>query len=98
MFIVQSRSPDALGQCSIDCACANQKQQTTMASSMGGMFPGQQPSGPHGVGGPGGPAQPGLLPGTPGGRGQGSNTLVDDLEASFEVRREHRRVDAKLRS
>ncbi|KAK6324357.1 hypothetical protein J4Q44_G00036990 [Coregonus suidteri] len=56
-----------------------------MSSSMGsGMFPGQQPAGPHPVGGPG---QPGLLPGggAPGNRVQGPNTLVDDLEASFEA-------------
>ncbi|XP_029916820.1 mediator of RNA polymerase II transcription subunit 28 [Myripristis murdjan] len=55
-----------------------------MASSMGGMFPGQQQPGGHPVGGPGGPGQPSLLPGT-GNRGQGNNTLVDDLEASFEA-------------
>lgn len=53
-----------------------------MASSMGGMFPGQQqqqqqqPPGAH-------PPPPG--PGAPGNRASG-NTLVDDLEASFEVR------------
>ncbi|XP_029600592.1 mediator of RNA polymerase II transcription subunit 28 isoform X1 [Salmo trutta] len=54
-----------------------------MSSSMGsGMFPGQQSAGPHPVGGPG---QPGLLSGAPGNRVQGPNTLVDDLEASFEA-------------
>jgi len=53
-----------------------------MASSMGGMFTGQQPSGSHP---PTGPGQPGLLTGPPGNRGT-NNTLVDDLEASFEVR------------
>uniref|UniRef100_A0A3Q1F562 Mediator of RNA polymerase II transcription subunit 28 n=1 Tax=Acanthochromis polyacanthus TaxID=80966 RepID=A0A3Q1F562_9TELE len=54
-----------------------------MASSMGGMFPGQQPPGAHPVGGPGGPGQPGF----PGGatRVPGNNTLVDELEASFEA-------------
>ncbi|MCJ8749229.1 hypothetical protein PDJAM_G00173940 [Pangasius djambal] len=48
-----------------------------MASSMGGMFPGQQqqPPGAH-------PPPPG--PGAPGSRASG-NTLVDDLEASFEA-------------
>lgn len=56
-----------------------------MASSMGGMFPGQQPPGPHQPTGPGGPGQPGLLTGPPGNRGA-NNTLVDELEASFEVR------------
>ena len=56
-----------------------------MASSMGGMFPGQQPPTAHPVGGPGGPGQPGF-PGTAA-RSPGSNTLVDELEASFEVRR-----------
>ncbi|KAG1956712.1 mediator of RNA polymerase II transcription subunit [Pimephales promelas] len=52
-----------------------------MASSMGGMFTGQQPSGSHP---PTGPGQPGLLTGPPGNRGT-NNTLVDDLEASFEA-------------
>lgn len=56
-----------------------------MASSMGGMFTGQQPSGSHPPTGPGGPGQPGLLTGPPGNRGT-NNTLVDELEASFEVR------------
>ncbi|XP_055014308.1 mediator of RNA polymerase II transcription subunit 28 isoform X2 [Boleophthalmus pectinirostris] len=43
--------------------------------------PGQIP-----VGGPGGPSQPGFPgPGVPGPRGPGSNTLVDELEASFEA-------------
>ncbi|XP_028833108.1 mediator of RNA polymerase II transcription subunit 28 [Denticeps clupeoides] len=56
-----------------------------MASSMGGMFPGQQPTGSHPVGGPGGPGQPGLLSGPSASRGPGSSTLVDDLEASFEA-------------
>ncbi|XP_006629238.1 mediator of RNA polymerase II transcription subunit 28 [Lepisosteus oculatus] len=55
-----------------------------MASSMSGMFPGQQPPGPHPTGAPGGPGQPGLLPAATGARGQ-STTLVDDLEASFEA-------------
>lgn len=54
-----------------------------MASSMSGMFSGQQPSGAHPVGGPSGPGQPGF-PGTAN-RPQGGNTLVDELEASFEV-------------
>lgn len=54
-----------------------------MASSISGMFSGQQPSGGHPVGGPGGPSQPGF-PGTAT-RAQGGNTLVDELEASFEV-------------
>lgn len=54
-----------------------------MSSSMGGMFSGQQPSGTHPVGGPGGPTQPGF-PGAAT-RVQGGNTLVDELEASFEV-------------
>lgn len=54
-----------------------------MASSMSGMFPGQQPPAPHPVGGPGGPGQPGFA-GTAG-RAQGNTTLVDELEASFEV-------------
>lgn len=58
-----------------------------MASSMSGMFSGQQPpSVAHPVGGPGGPGGPGQ-PGFPGAapRAQGGNTLVDELEASFEV-------------
>lgn len=53
---------------------------------MGGMFPGQQPPGSHPPTGPGGPGQPGLLTGPPGNRGA-NNTLVDELEASFEVSR-----------
>lgn len=57
--------------------------QIKMASSMSGMFSGQQPSAAHPVGGPGGPGQP-SFPGTAT-RAQGSNTLVDELEASFEV-------------
>ncbi len=52
-------------------------------ASMGGMFPGQQPPGSHPPTGPGGPGQPGLLTGPPGNRGA-NNTLVDELEASFE--------------
>ncbi|XP_026879823.2 mediator of RNA polymerase II transcription subunit 28 [Electrophorus electricus] len=50
-----------------------------MASSMGGMFPGQQPPGPHPPAG-----VPGPLAGPPGSRAPNS-TLVDDLEASFEA-------------
>ncbi|XP_076874890.1 mediator of RNA polymerase II transcription subunit 28 [Brachyhypopomus gauderio] len=50
-----------------------------MASSMGGMFPGQQPPGAHPPAG-----VPGPLAGPPGGRASNS-TLVDDLEASFEA-------------
>ncbi|CAL8272236.1 unnamed protein product [Boreogadus saida] len=61
------------------------QRRTKMASSMGGMFPGQQPPGTHPVGVPGGPGQPGLLPGGSANRAQGNNTLVDDLEASFEA-------------
>lgn len=60
------------------------KHKIKMASSMSGMFSGQQPSGAHPVGGPGGPGQPGF-PG-PATRAPGGNTLVDELEASFEVR------------
>ncbi|KAM7419497.1 hypothetical protein PAMA_016556 [Pampus argenteus] len=52
-----------------------------MASSMSGMFPGQQPPTAHP--GPGGPGQAGF-PGTAT-RSPGSNTLVDELEASFEA-------------
>lgn len=59
---------------------ATDKSQSNMASSMGGMFPGQQqqqqPPGAH-------PPPPG--PGASGARAS-NNTLVDDLEASFEVR------------
>uniref|UniRef100_A0A3P9MRX8 Mediator of RNA polymerase II transcription subunit 28 n=1 Tax=Poecilia reticulata TaxID=8081 RepID=A0A3P9MRX8_POERE len=54
-----------------------------MASSMNGMFPGQQPPGAHPVGGPPGPAQPSFPGSAP--RVQGNNTLVDELEASFEA-------------
>ncbi|RVE76063.1 hypothetical protein OJAV_G00004940 [Oryzias javanicus] len=54
-----------------------------MASSISGMFPGQQPPGSHPVGGPGAPGQPGFPMGAP--RAQGNNTLVDELEASFEA-------------
>ncbi|XP_077427825.1 mediator of RNA polymerase II transcription subunit 28 [Vanacampus margaritifer] len=54
-----------------------------MASSMSGMFPGQQPPTAHPVAGAGGPGQPGFP--VPGNRSQGSNTLVDELEASFEA-------------
>jgi len=56
-----------------------------MASSMSGMFSGQQPPGVHPVGAPGGPGQPGF-PGAATTRGPGKNTLVDELESSFEVR------------
>ncbi|XP_029115003.1 mediator of RNA polymerase II transcription subunit 28 [Scleropages formosus] len=56
-----------------------------MASSMSGMFAGQQPSVPHPPGAPGAPGQPGLMPGPSGSRCQSGNTLVDDLEASFEA-------------
>ncbi|XP_026215924.1 mediator of RNA polymerase II transcription subunit 28 [Anabas testudineus] len=54
-----------------------------MASSMSGMFPGQQTSASHPVGGPGGPGQSGFSATTT--RAQGNNTLVDELEASFEA-------------
>ncbi|XP_077461574.1 mediator of RNA polymerase II transcription subunit 28 [Stigmatopora argus] len=54
-----------------------------MASSMSGMFPGQQPQTVHTVPGTSAPVQPGF-PG-PANRSQGSNTLVDELEASFEA-------------
>ncbi|CAF92151.1 unnamed protein product, partial [Tetraodon nigroviridis] len=54
-----------------------------MASSMSGMFSGQQPTGAHPVGGPGGQGQPGFPGAVP--RAQGGNTLVDELEASFEA-------------
>lgn len=70
-------------------SCINQRLTTAaqqlfkMASSMSGMFSGQQPPGAHPVGGPGGPGQPGF-PG-PATRAPGGNTLVDELEASFEV-------------
>lgn len=59
------------------------KQRIEMASSMSGMFSGQQPTGAHPVGGPGGQGQPGFPAAAP--RAQGGNTLVDELEASFEV-------------
>ncbi|KAM6939700.1 LOW QUALITY PROTEIN: mediator of RNA polymerase II transcription subunit 28 [Xenentodon cancila] len=59
------------------------RTQSKMASSMSGMFPGQQPPGPHPVGGPSGPGQPGFPGSAP--RPQGANTLVDELEASFEA-------------
>nr|XP_054593799.1 cytosol aminopeptidase isoform X2 [Nothobranchius furzeri] len=59
------------------------KRKSKMSSSMSGMFPGQQPTGPHSVGGPGGPGQPGFPSTAP--RPQGNNTLVDELEASFEA-------------
>uniref|UniRef100_A0A8B9JDR7 Mediator of RNA polymerase II transcription subunit 28 n=1 Tax=Astyanax mexicanus TaxID=7994 RepID=A0A8B9JDR7_ASTMX len=55
-----------------------------MASSLGGMFPGQQPSAHPGPG----PGAAAPLPGAPGGSrvpGGGGATLVDDLEASFEA-------------
>lgn len=58
-------------------------EQLKMASSMSGMFSGQQPTGAHPVGGPGGQGQPGFPGAVP--RAQGGNTLVDELEASFEV-------------
>ncbi|KAF7666754.1 hypothetical protein LDENG_00093270 [Lucifuga dentata] len=54
-----------------------------MASSVGGMFPGQQPPGGLPVGVPSGPGQP-AFPGTAN-RVPGNNTLVDELEASFEA-------------
>ncbi|KAJ8272009.1 hypothetical protein COCON_G00108680 [Conger conger] len=56
-----------------------------MASTMGGMFPSQQPPGSHPAGPAGAPGQPGLLPVASGSRNQSNNTLVDDLEASFEA-------------
>ena len=65
---------------------SSRPRSTVMASSMSGMFLGQQQSAPHPSGGPGGPGQPGMLSGPPGARGSNSNTLVDDLEAAFEVR------------
>ncbi|KPP71156.1 mediator of RNA polymerase II transcription subunit 28-like, partial [Scleropages formosus] len=43
------------------------------------------PSVPHPPGAPGAPGQPGLMPGPSGSRCQSGNTLVDDLEASFEA-------------
>lgn len=56
-----------------------------MASSMGGMFPGQQQPQPQ--------PPPGAHPPPPGPVASGSraagNTLVDDLEASFEVMAPH---------
>ncbi|XP_022518854.2 mediator of RNA polymerase II transcription subunit 28 [Astyanax mexicanus] len=55
-----------------------------MASSLGGMFPGQQPSAHPGPG----PGAAAPLTGAPGGSrapGGGGATLVDDLEASFEA-------------
>ncbi|XP_052434712.1 mediator of RNA polymerase II transcription subunit 28-like [Carassius gibelio] len=54
-----------------------------MALSMGGMFPGQHPPGPHAPAGPGGPGQPWLLTAPSGNRGT-NNTLADELEASFQ--------------
>lgn len=59
------------------------EQRIKMASSMSGMFSGQQPTGAHPVGGPGGQGQPGFPVAAP--RAQGGSTLVDELEASFEV-------------
>lgn len=56
-----------------------------MASSMSGMFSGQQPTVSHPAGAAGAPGPPGLLPVTTGNRGPNNSTLVDDLEASFEV-------------
>ncbi|KAJ8399332.1 hypothetical protein AAFF_G00413700 [Aldrovandia affinis] len=55
-----------------------------MASSLGRMMASQPPSVPHPSGAPGPPGQPGLLP-VSAGNSQGNNTLVDDLEASFEA-------------
>ncbi|XP_048851784.1 mediator of RNA polymerase II transcription subunit 28 [Brienomyrus brachyistius] len=56
-----------------------------MASSMSGMFSGQQPTVSHPAGAAGAPGPPGLLPVTTGTRGPNNSTLVDDLEASFEA-------------
>lgn len=65
------------------CATLGDATQVKMASSISGMFPGQQLTGSHPVGGPGAPGQPGFPMGAA--RAQGNNTLVDELEASFEV-------------
>lgn len=61
--------------------CAEGRRK--MASSLSGMFPGAQPAGAHPVGGPGGQGQPAFPSAAP--RAQGGTTLVDELEASFEV-------------
>ncbi|XP_057699203.1 mediator of RNA polymerase II transcription subunit 28 [Corythoichthys intestinalis] len=54
-----------------------------MASSMSGMFPSQQPPPVHPVPGASGSVQPGFP--VPANRSTGNNTLVDELEASFEA-------------
>lgn len=74
--------PLSLYQCSAHARYPDGRQWK-MASSMNGMFQGQQPPGAHPVGGPPGPAQPSFSGTAP--RVQGNNTLVDELEASFEV-------------
>lgn len=55
-----------------------------MAGALSGMF-GSQPPGPPPPGPPGGPGPAGLIP-PPTGPRNPNNTLVDELEASFEVR------------
>lgn len=55
-----------------------------MAGSLSGMFANQPPGPPPPAGPPGGPGPAGLIP-PPTGPRNPNNTLVDELEASFEV-------------
>ncbi|XP_068005355.1 mediator of RNA polymerase II transcription subunit 28 [Melanerpes formicivorus] len=55
-----------------------------MAGSLSGMFASQPPGPPPPPGPPGGPGPAGLIPPPPGPRNP-NNTLVDELEASFEA-------------
>lgn len=61
------------------------RQPCSMAGALGGMFA-NQPPGPPPPGPPGGPGPAGLIP-PPTGPRNPNNTLVDELEASFEVPR-----------
>lgn len=62
-------------------------EAAAMAGALGAMFANQQPGPPPPPppGPPGGPGPAGLIPPPPGPRNP-NNTLVDELEASFEVR------------
>lgn len=55
-----------------------------MAGALSGMFANQPPGPPPPPGPPGGPGPAGLIP-PPAGLRNPNNTLVDELEASFEV-------------
>lgn len=67
------------------CAAAAPPPRRAMAGSLSGMFANQPPGPPPPPGPPGGPGPAGLIS-PPAGPRNPNNTLVDELEASFEVR------------